>query len=362
MKSYAGIDPATVEPLSFEPPPETPKPNRRWLTCGVVVGFVWLLCAGLAPWLSGLWEPPLRLLFGWAPFLRRTLPEVSVSPIGVVTFALLLAGLAAAVHSLGRWGLPGSDGHRGWGVRATAATCGLIVSLFVAGVAATGAGHQIGWLTRTPLTDADGPARTSQSQNNLKQIGLALHNYHSQHEQFPPGGTFGPAGGGQHGWATRVLPFLDKGALFQRVTWNEPWSAPVNRLPFAEPVESLLSPDRDLPTEDADGYALAHYAGNSRMLTDGDGSSIRDARDGTVNTLLAGEVADRLLPWAHPANTRDPAVGLNAPGGFGGPWEDGGAHVVMVDGSVHFLNADIDPAVLRALATPDGGEEIDPLY
>ena len=323
--------------------PRTIEPKRvRW---GWIIGLSLLgmfVCCGLAPELISLLQLPGRLLFGWIPFLNRTLPEVSVSPIGVVTFALLLAGLAVVVHQLGRWGLPGrTEGE-------------------ATGEAATGAGHQIGWLTRTPLTDADGPARTSQSQNNLKQIGLALHNYHSQHEQFPPGGTFGPAGGGQHGWATRVLPFLDKGALFQRVSWDEPWSAPVNRLPFAEPVESLLSPDRDLPTEDADGYALAHYAGNSRMLTDGDGSSIRDARDGTVNTLLAGEIADGLLPWAHPANTRDPAVGLNAPGGFGGPWEDGGAHVVMVDGSVHFLNADIDPAVLRALATPNGGEVVDP--
>ncbi|MFH5806273.1 DUF1559 domain-containing protein [Alienimonas sp. DA493] len=310
---------------------------------------------------GGLLELPGRLLFGWVSFLGRTLPRVSVNPAGVATFAVLLAGLAAVVHSLGRWGLSGGEVGRGWGWRATAAVCGLTVGLFAAGVAATGAGHQIGWLVRSPvpLNEPWEGSMGSLVRNDLKEVGLALHNYHSTYKQFPAGGTYGPAGRAEHGWATRLLPYLDEAALAEQVRWGEPWRSPANREPFSQPLDALASPYYRLPTEDADGYALAHYAGNGRVLTDGDGLQLRDLRDGTVTTMLAGEIADGFLPWAHPANTRDPAVGLNAPGGFGAP-RNGGVYVLLADGSVQWLNDHADPAAVRALATPDGGEEIEP--
>ncbi|QDT15565.1 DUF1559 family PulG-like putative transporter [Alienimonas californiensis] len=365
MKSYPGVDPATVEPLPCPPVPE--KPERKELSWLLRLGLSFLalfLCCGLlTPWLLGVLELPGRLLFGWIPFLARTLPQVSVDPVGVATFAALLAGLAAAVHVLGRWGLPGDNGAgagRGWGWRSTAASCGLVVSLFAAGVAATGAGHQIGWLVNSPvpLFSREGPGRRSQAQNNLKQIGLALHNYHAQHGRFPAGGTFGPTGRGEHGWATRLLPHLDEAALAERVRWDEPWDAPANREPFAKPLPPFASPYPGLPTEDADGYALAHYAGNARVLTDKVGLSFLDVRDGMTQTLLAGEVADGFLPWAHPANARDPAVGLNIRGGFGSTRDSGVILVLMANGSVTTMSETIDPAVLKALATPAGGETV----
>ena len=65
-----------------------------------------------------------------------------------------------------------------------------------------------------------------------------------------------------------------------------------------------------------------------------------------------------LLPWGHPANARDPAVGLGHPAGFGGPWRGGATNVVLADGAATFLSPDIDPAVLTALATPAGGEAV----
>jgi len=60
-------------------------------------------------------------------------------------------------------------------------------------------------------------ARRSQCRNNLKQLGLALHNYHDVANTLPPGWigvTTTPASGGRWGWGTMILPYLDQAPLF----------------------------------------------------------------------------------------------------------------------------------------------------
>jgi len=61
-------------------------------------------------------------------------------------------------------------------------------------------------------------ARRSQCKNNLKQIGLALHNYHDVHSIFPPGGL---GGHGPSAWV-HLLPYLDQGNLYQQLTFSGP--------------------------------------------------------------------------------------------------------------------------------------------
>jgi len=66
-------------------------------------------------------------------------------------------------------------------------------------------------------------ARRSQCKNNLKQIGLALHNYHGIHNQFPPAmvpAVIGTAGAGW-GWGTFILPQIDQAGLFNSLQANE---------------------------------------------------------------------------------------------------------------------------------------------
>ena len=332
------------------------------IEAAVVVGILFLLVSLCLPWLSAVTETPFRLLFGWVPFLRRAVPRVTVSPTGVATFALLLAASAGLAHRSGRRLFPRGEG-RGWSWRSTAAACGLLIGLFAAGLAATGFGHQVGWLVRSPVPLTEGMStivRRLESENNLKQIGLGLHNYHLEKDRFPAGGTFAPSGRGEHGWMTRLLPYLDVLRWEQEVTWDEPWDAPVNRNVFARPHPAYTAPYPHLPERNAADYALAHYAGNARVLTDGTGLRLEEIADGATNTLLAGGVNAGFRPWAHPANTRDPAVGLGHAAGFGGPREGGVTTVVFADGRATFLSADIDPAVLKALSTPAGGEAVDP--
>jgi hypothetical protein len=83
---------------------------------------------------------------------------------------------------------------------------------------------------------------------------------------------------------------------------------------------------------------------------------LEEITDGTSNTIAIGEVNHAFRPWGDPANWRDPAIGLNRRGGFGGPPGNGGARFVLADGSVRFLSNDTDPAVMKSLATPAGGD------
>ena len=267
----------------------------------VTVGILVLVfaCCGGPLGSSAYYETPFRLLFGWVPFLWRAVPRVTVSPTGAATFAVLLAASAVLAHWSGRRLFPRENGE-GWSWRSTAAACGLLIGLFAAGLAATGFGHQVGWMVRSPVPLVEGQRQIVwrvQSQNNLKQIGLALYNYEAKHDRFPPGGTFAPSGRGEHGWATRLLPYLDEQAKYDAVTFDEPWDAPANRPPFSERLPPFASPHHSLPEKDAADYALAHYAGNARVLTDGTGLRLEEIADGATNTLLAGEVNAGFLPW-----------------------------------------------------------------
>jgi prepilin-type processing-associated H-X9-DG protein len=66
-----------------------------------------------------------------------------------------------------------------------------------------------------------------------------------------------------------------------------------------------------------------------------------------------------LKPWGHPWQWRDPALGLNqSPDGFGSPDSQGRVHFLMADGSVRTFSTKTSPEVLRALATPNGKEQM----
>jgi hypothetical protein len=221
--------------------------------------------------------------------------------------------------------------------------------------------HQVTWLATTKekfLTDGGG-SRRSASKNNLKQIGLAFHNYHDTHQHFAAS-TFTARGNAYHSWQTYLLPFIDQAPLYENIDTNISWKSPKNRPQIATRIDVFLNPGVDWKKEEiADNLpAVSHYAGNIRVLVPSQKPAFRDITDGTSNTILSGEVGTHFKAWGDPTNLRDPALGINKhPNGFGGPFK-GGSQFVLADGAVRFISEDIDPAVLKALATPAGGEEI----
>lgn len=205
-----------------------------------------------------------------------------------------------------------------------------------------------------PVEQSRDAARRSQSKYALKQLGLAFHLYHDQHELFPPGSIETAEGQPGHSWLTAMLPYLDQRNLHQQIDFDKAWDAPANQRPFQQLVPVYRNPNIQETVSPA-GYALSHYQGNELVLQPNRGIRISEISDGESNTIFAVEAGEDFKPWGDPANLTNPsqmfAPGKNTP-------YAGGKHVLFGDGSIRFLSEKTDPAVLKALSTPDGGEKV----
>src|SRR5438128_9778186 len=88
--------------------------------------------------------------------------------------------------------------------------------------------------------------------NNLKQIGLALHNYHGSYRQFPPGGvTEGPCCKtlSRATWAILILPYLEEQALYERYNLNRFNEDPSNEFVRRSSVAIYFCPSDPVPRQ-----------------------------------------------------------------------------------------------------------------
>ena len=251
-----------------------------------------------------------------------------------------------------------------WPFARTAALFAGALLLFVAGIAAVGVAHQAAWIIRSGVpvvSDGSTVAVRMQSSNNLKHLALATLTYEEQEQARPPSGSFDTAGRGLHGWMTFLLPSLEQQRLFDEIELERPWTDPANQKPMSGEVYGFTTP-RQWP-KSRDGYGLSNYALNAHVADTDKVRRSRDVSDGTSTTLLAGEVIENPPAWGSATNWRDPALGINrSSAGFGSTNRDSTLFSLM-DGSVRPISANVHARVLRALSTPNGGEEIsdDPL-
>jgi prepilin-type processing-associated H-X9-DG protein len=331
----------------------------------VMAALFVLACMGLA------WPLQLVLIvtLGWARYLYRVVPHVRVDARAAATATTCLLVLFLGLHSTLSWLYDQTQRaldsdraveHR-WRRRWTVWIICTLVLMFVAGIATVGVAHQTGWLIASPTpllaSDFTGALARLLSTNNLKQIGLALHNYNTEHGSYPPAAMFDGQGRPMHGWQAAILPFLEQPKLYSGIDFRVPWNDVCNTTVYRTTVNAYLFPRIDR-TNDAAGYALSHYAGNVFVLGGGVARTPRDISDGESNTIAAGEAASDFKPWGNPTNWRDPGLGINkSPVGFGSA-SPGGANFLFVDGSVRFLKNTINPRVIKALATPTGGEKV----
>lgn len=192
-------------------------------------------------------------------------------------------------------------------------------------------------------------ARKTTAKNNLKQIGLAQHNYHDTFRCFPPGGVIRQDGTAMHGWMTRLMPFLDANPYYNMIDYDQPWDSPEN-LPvfdYQKPVYQL--PERDMGLTSG-GYGVTCLMGNPNLLHRNHSVRLREITKGSSHTWIAGEVAGNFQPWSYPFNWRPLGKKLcDGPDSFGQlTWD--GVHLLLADGSIHFYSTETAPEILQALA------------
>lgn len=140
-------------------------------------------------------------------------------------------------------------------------------------------------------------ARRTQSRNNLKQIGLALHNYHDTQNVFPPGGVFNEDGVAFHDWTTFLRPYLDAFPWYAMTDWNRPWDDVQNADCFRSDLRMYLFVNPSVPfVERADGLCVNHYAASQSVLFRNSSVSINDLKTGTSHRLLVADAFGQFLP------------------------------------------------------------------
>ena len=372
--------------------------SEKFVVYGMMAAMVFMVAI---PLLAIAGEHIEQLLLGWLYFPLRTVPQMSIdwptAILGTVCSLLFVVGL----HRTARWFLRSTTEEAvavtyNWTWRSSLVVSATLFVLFASGTALVGATHQFIWLLSgrsdssseaIPVSElgavaqARDAARRTMARNELKQFGLALHNFHDTFGAFPPGGTMNEDGELLHGWAVFLGMYTSYYA--KDVDYRMSWRTPPNDRVYKCQISDFLNPAQPGSVFDSEGFGLCHWAGNIHVLPirlvrpddskahDGysgyveqlkkrkQAVSLDQITDGTSNTILLGTVGERFKPWGHPANVRDPALGINrSPEGFGGPHGWHGGMFLMCDGSVKFLSDKTDLKMMKALATPAGGETI----
>jgi prepilin-type processing-associated H-X9-DG protein len=194
-------------------------------------------------------------------------------------------------------------------------------------------------------------ARRSQCVNNMKQIGLAMHNYLSTYDRFPPAASVDANGKPLLSWRVAILPYIEEQGLYSQFKLDEPWDSPNNIKLLSQMPKTYIC-----PSEPPTGTTTTHYeaiAGPGTIFEGPEGVPINAITDGTSNTILVVE-ATNPVEWSKPddvdVNEITTALGSKHPGG---------ANALFADGSVHFLKIPkMGAAILKSLSTRAGGEVI----
>jgi prepilin-type processing-associated H-X9-DG protein len=202
--------------------------------------------------------------------------------------------------------------------------------------------------------DARAAARRAASMNNMKQLMLAMHNYHSAHDHFPPAVVIGPDGKTPHSWRVELLPYLEQADLYNEYKMNEPWDSPANRKVLEACPKIFTFPGSEAGNTNSAYFALT--GPETIMPAEGKGVGIATITDGTSNTIALVET-QRDIPWTKPEDI--PFDSKQATPKLGGFYpESAGFNVAFADGSVKFIKDSINTFLLRALITKAGGEVI----
>jgi Protein of unknown function (DUF1559) len=214
------------------------------------------------------------------------------------------------------------------------------------------------------IREARSEAEKSSCISNLKQIGLALHNYLAANGTFPPAYVTDNQGRPMHSWRLLLLPYFEGGLepdVYGEYDFSEPWDGPHNRQ-LIEWMPDVYHCPHDKNAQAGTTSYVAIVGGKSAWLP-GAGRPASDFQDGLSNTIFVAETAGLAIPWTEPHDIDFAKLDFK----IGGPvhYVPSSTHrrcanVLLSDGSVRTIGEDVAPKILRAWLTIAGGEQISP--
>lgn len=233
-------------------------------------------------------------------------------------------------------------------------------------------------------------SRRSVCQNNLRQIGLALHQYHESHRVLPPGSVQSyliepqPAG---WGWGSLILPHLEQSALYDKIDFSVVTLASNHQDLFDVEFPTWRCPSDSNPSIASIQAGMAtfesfigNYTGNEALFKPLSSVSFKNITDGLHQSILAGEMRSYLespsnsqvAHWAGELNDgvytyanftpflsidEYSPINQGISGAFSS-WHAAGSNFVFCDGAVRFLSDTIDVSVYQSLGTIDQGDTV----
>lgn len=196
-----------------------------------------------------------------------------------------------------------------------------------------------------------GGARTAaqrmSSQNNLRQLGIAIHSYHDVHGELPPAIVKDASGKPLYSGLVLLLPFVEQDNLYQQFDRSKAWDDPANIGISRQMVMTFMNPASNDTRPGHCDYMLV--GGANAALSDTGKSTLMNIVDGTSNTILAVEAGrgNVLESWAQPV-TWDPSKPFDGP-------DPTMVNVLFADRSVRSLPKTTPVQTLRLISDRQDG-------
>jgi Protein of unknown function (DUF1559) len=190
-----------------------------------------------------------------------------------------------------------------------------------------------------------------QVSDQLKKIGLALHNYHDTVAGFPPPAITNNKGKALLSWRVAILPYLGEQELYKQFKLDERWDSKHNKA-LLKKMPQVYQP---VSKKAKKAYAtfFRPFVGNGAAFEPNQQLRIAGFTDGTSNTIFVVE-AGEAVPWTKPDEIPYNPKKLPKLGAMFGD----GFYALFADGSVHFIKKKVDPQIIHALITRAGGEVV----
>src|SRR5262245_32674018 len=221
-------------------------------------------------------------------------------------------------------------------------------------------GFTLACLLLPAVQSPGGGGRRASCANNLRNIALALWQYHDIHGTFPPAYIADEDGRPMHSWRVLLLPYLDQRSVYRQYRFDEPWDGPNNSaLAFA--VGRLRC--YECPSSNCNGESnYVAIVGSQTIWPGSKTTKMVDIKDGAANTIILVETHNSGIHWMEPRDLdiADIARGINPPLGMGisSGHVHGVANVAFADGMVKAIDNKASPKALRAALTIAGGEKV----